>query len=63
VLFARPRSAEVSCREATLRTHPSSGQAAVSIASIAIAPCLPHRASVGRAKIQQPALCKAVSEY
>jgi hypothetical protein len=29
VLFARPRSAYVSCGEATLRTHPSSGQTTV----------------------------------
>lgn len=46
VLFARPRSAEVSFGEATLRTQPASGQAAVSFASIAIASCPPLRGSV-----------------
>lgn len=30
MLFGRPRSADVSCGEATLRTHPSSGQASTS---------------------------------
>jgi len=44
------RSADVAYGEATLRTHPSSGQATVDSAPIAKSPCLPLRGSVGKTK-------------
>ena len=44
------RSADVAYGEATLRTHPSSGQATVDSALIAKSPCLPLRGSVDVAK-------------
>jgi hypothetical protein len=39
------RSVDVAYGEATLRTHPSSGQATVDSALIAKSPCLPLRGS------------------